>query len=71
MFDNYFLPTPGPASRAETPEHANEIDLVSAEHSLPRPGRGDLRLLEVPPLPASCKSPTTFQAAGAIWVTFI
>lgn len=56
---------------AETPEHANEIDLVLAVHSSPASGRRDLRPLEVPPLPASCKSPTTFWAAGAIWVTFI
>ena len=72
MFDNYFLPTPGPASKCRN-SGARQWNWFSVGHALssPAPGRGDLRLLEVPPLPASCKSPTTFWAAGAIWVTFI
>lgn len=56
---------------AETPQHANEIDLVVAVHSLPSLEQQRFTAPAGQPLPASCKSPTTFGAAAAIWVTFI
>lgn len=42
LFDNYFLPSPAQPPSAETPEHADEIDLVLAEFSRPKPRAGEI-----------------------------